>query len=422
MLVPSLALPKQAPLKSCLLAAAASILFFCLPAFATTETILHAFTGTSGPANPLVMDGSGNLYGATQSSGGQFFELSPDRSGGWNYTVLYTLSGNPSQCDIEGCYPTGPLTVDNSGNIYGVNEAGGANYAGTVFKLTKDSGGAWSYSVIYTFGAEFSGDGYRPQSVVYLKGALYGDTMYGGASNFGTVFSLTPNESGDWAETVLHSFENDNMDGIMPLAPLTFDPKGNLYGITTQGGPNSVGTLYELSPNGNAWSYRTLFNFESAGAPGLTSTPLVYSNAKLYGVAGNGGQYQSGVVYELSQSGGSWTQTILYTFAGGKDGTDPDGIALDSKGKIYGTTSEGGGLGVCKQPPDPENWYCGTAFSLTPSSTETWKKTILFRFGNSRGSNPIGLVLDQNDNVYGDTAGGGVTVPTGLVFKLSPSS
>jgi uncharacterized repeat protein (TIGR03803 family) len=39
----------------------------------------------------------------------------------------------------------------------------------------------------------FSGsDGRTPQSLINVSGTLYGVTVYGGAANGGTVFSLTP--------------------------------------------------------------------------------------------------------------------------------------------------------------------------------------------------------------------------------------
>jgi hypothetical protein len=43
------------------------------------------------------------------------------------------------------------------------------------------------------------------------------------------------------------------------------------------------------------------------------------------------------------------------------------GVVMDSKGRLYDTTFESGGRGVCTHCPSNTNMYCGTAFLLTPS-------------------------------------------------------
>ena len=63
---------------------------------------------------------------------------------------------------------------------------------------------------------------------------------------------------------VLYEFcTNDNcVDGNQPLGGLTFDSHGNLYGTTTEGGPNGQGVVFELSPDGGGqWAYSILYGF-----------------------------------------------------------------------------------------------------------------------------------------------------------------
>jgi len=55
-----------------------------------------------------------------------------------------------------------------------------------------------------------------------------------GPNNDGTVFELKANTDGTWSESVLHNFAGT--DGSFPIAGLTFDPTGNLYGATDGGG------------------------------------------------------------------------------------------------------------------------------------------------------------------------------------------
>jgi uncharacterized repeat protein (TIGR03803 family) len=85
-------------------------------------------------------------------------------------------------------------------------------------------------------------------------GNIYGTTIFGGASRnctgvgCGAVFKL--DASGK--ETVLHSF-TDGKDGGFPLAGLSKDAAGNLYGVASGGGdasckPNGCGTVVKIAP------------------------------------------------------------------------------------------------------------------------------------------------------------------------------
>lgn len=80
------------------------------------------------------------------------------------------------------------------------------------------------------------------------KGTLYGTTLYGGANSCGryygcgTVFSIAPAGK----ETVLHSF-GASSDGALPQAGLV-DVDGALYGTTIYGGAHDEGTVYSLKP------------------------------------------------------------------------------------------------------------------------------------------------------------------------------
>ena len=62
----------------------------------------------------------------------------------------------------------------------------------------------------------------------------------------GTVFELKL-VSGKWTEHVLHRFQSAQ-DGKQPEAGLIFDKHGNLYGTTSSGGANNVGTVFEIVP------------------------------------------------------------------------------------------------------------------------------------------------------------------------------
>ena len=74
----------------------------------------------------------------------------------------------------------------------------------------------------------------------------------------GAVFKLTKNSNGSWTESVLYSFVGGT-DGATPESDLTFDPAGNLYGTTWSGGLYSAGTVFKLVPNSDGPWLKTSF-------------------------------------------------------------------------------------------------------------------------------------------------------------------
>jgi uncharacterized repeat protein (TIGR03803 family) len=216
------------------------------------ESVLHSFKDTDGkyPQPIVVFDASGNVYGTTQQGGadgcGTAFELTPASGGGWIEKVLHNFSNNGK----DGCYPNGSLIRDAAGSLYGTTETGGSpRGVGTIFELTPQPGGGWSERLLHVFGA--STDGSQPYAGLTsdASGNLYGTTIGGGVNKSGTVFKLTPIIGGTWTETVLYSFcsQSSCADGSIPVAGLTLDAAGHLYGTTWYGGAHNYGTVFEIT-------------------------------------------------------------------------------------------------------------------------------------------------------------------------------
>jgi uncharacterized repeat protein (TIGR03803 family) len=96
------------------------------------------------------------------------------------------------------------------------------------------------------------GDGYFPQDGLVFDGFgnLYGTTFFGGDRNHceggcGVIFKLMPESGGVWKETVLHYFVDN--PGAWPIAGLTFDATGNIFG-TTGGWAGELGSVFEIMP------------------------------------------------------------------------------------------------------------------------------------------------------------------------------
>jgi uncharacterized repeat protein (TIGR03803 family) len=145
---------------------------------------------------------------------------------------------------VDGSEPGyGSLVLDKSGNLYGTTSGGGTNFLGTVFELSPKTGGGWSETILWDFGS--GEDGAFPYAGVIFdtSGNLYGTTFQGGEYDDGSVFKLTPNLT----ESLLHSFNNNGVDGFEPYAGLLLN-HGVLYGTTPGGGKDGFGTVFRVKP------------------------------------------------------------------------------------------------------------------------------------------------------------------------------
>jgi uncharacterized repeat protein (TIGR03803 family) len=276
--------------------------------------------------------------------------LIPQPDGTWVEEILHNFHGSGS----DGANPWPGLVLDAAGNLYGTTYYGGSSAecgkfgCGTVFELTPGASGTWNEKILRNF---HPSAGMNPIAALTLdaSGNLFGTTAYGGTNFYGTVFELTPTASGQWNETVLHNFSSGPSDGADPEAGVTFDSAGNLYGTTFLGGSQGYGMLYELTPSaGGVWTETIVHSFLPDFTDGAQPGPgaLVFDSAgNLYGATGTGGISFQGAVFEFTPSvGGGWTESILHNFAPGPGGYYPfSSLILDSAGNIYGTTGAYGG-------------------------------------------------------------------------------
>jgi uncharacterized repeat protein (TIGR03803 family) len=160
--------------------------------------------------------------------------------------------------------------------------------------------------------------------------------------------------------TVLHTFSGGADGGVPLYVKLVRDSAGNLYGTTNGGGASGLGTLFRLDAKDK--------------------------------------------------------ETVLHNFTGGTDGKNPaSGVLRDAAGNLYGTTQLGGAPGSY-----------GVVFELTAAG----KFSVPYAFkgfsggGGDGGYPQASLFRDWHGNLYGTTAGGGISTPQcqrggGTVFKLT---
>lgn len=205
-------------------------------------TIVHAFSDTIGGtsdgrfATSLIQDKEGNFYGTTYEGGsfnhGTVFEI--DAASGTE-KVLYSFGGLPN--DTQGL-PTS-LIQASDGNFYGTTAVGGpAGTSGQVFKMTREG----VVTLLYQLDGKV--DGAEPRALVEgSDGDLYGVTWIGGAEGAGTVFKVSPSGTA----SVLHAF-SPNGGGKAPI--VLIESSGQFYGIAEAGGADNSGTFFQLSPSG----------------------------------------------------------------------------------------------------------------------------------------------------------------------------
>jgi uncharacterized repeat protein (TIGR03803 family) len=346
--------------------------------------------------------------------------------GASKFKVLYEFTGG-----ADGSTPTG-LIIDKLGNLYGTTGAGGATGNGTVFKLEPLPGGTWKETVLHSFNGP---DGAAPEAglISDASGNLYGTTTQGGrpcpyvsSTGCGVVFKLKPKSDGTWTESVLYSFKGGASDGYDPLAGLTFDKAGNLYGTTALEGSGGAGDVFQLKRNSNGtWTENILYMFTGNGPDGVSpDSTLVFDGAgNLYGTTDQGGNmncaalYGCGVAFKLTPDPGeNWSESVLYTFCSETNCTDgkyPGDMVFDKAGNLYGITASGGHSDLSSDSD-------GTVFRLSESGGSR-KEDVLYRFDGAQGTGPdAGPIFDAAGNLYGTAVSGG-SANDGVVFKMAPS-
>ena len=313
------------------------------------HTVLYSFTGGADGGEPykgVTLGRDGSLYGTAVTGGsgnceggcGVVYKLT-NSGGTWTQTVIHAFTGGD-----DGSGPGARVTVDRSGNVYGMTPTGGAYGLGTIYKISQTIGGTWTFGVIHTFTGGADGGSGSAGRMILRNGHLYGAATAGGTYGSGVVFELAPRGIGEWNFRTIYSFRGQP-DGSFPYGALLFDRLGNIYGTTYYGGANGTGAVYELSPRQTGeWAVRIIYSFQTGSDGNSPISNLVPDTAgNLYGTTSEGG-LGTGTVFKLSPiGGGQWTETVVHAFQGPPDGGfSYNGMVVDPFGNFYGATVHGG--------------------------------------------------------------------------------
>ena len=308
-------------------------------------------------------------------------------------TIQYPFCSQTNCAD--GAKPEAGLIKGSDGSFYGTTMIGGsASNFGTVFKITPSG----TLSTLYSFGSQ-TNDGAFPAAGLLQgsDGNFYGTTFEGGLPDEGTVFKITP--SG--ALTTLYSFGTQTNDGAFPEAALVEGSDGNFYGTALDGGAKNNGTIFRITPSG---IFTLLYSFGSQPNDGANPAGalLQASDGDFYGTTTVGGANHIGTVFKMTPAG---VLNTLYSFGTQtNDGNSPNGSLIEgSDGNFYGTTFSGGANGK------------GTVFNITPSG----QLSMLHSFDSDGAFPEAGLIAGSDGKFYGTTNGGGSN-QLGTVFEVWP--
>lgn len=308
-------------------------------------SILKSFAGANGdgavPMACLVQSTNGDLYGTTmwdnqnggiETGNGTVFKLKLDGSG---YQVLWHFSGG-----FGGSNPYGALLQANDGHLYGTTMNGGSASRGTIFRLNLDGTG---YSIIKSFGDTNPNDGYHPYAglIQGSDGMLYGTTSVGGVDGNGTVFRLALDGTG---YSILKNFSGGVADGAVPWAGLLQGRDGRLYGTTISGGISGFGTIFGLNPDGTGFVLLKAFTGNDGKYP---EAGLIQArNGILYGTTSSGGNPSlllgAGTVFQMDPKGTGFVSLKVFAQNAGQGFLLESGLIQVADGTLYGTTDDGG--------------------------------------------------------------------------------
>ena len=401
---------------------------------ATPITVIAKFNVTNGqqPMGGVTFDAAGNMYGTTYrgdsgvagangvatNAGGVVWEIAHGTHTITDLAVMDGYGSDPGE-------PYGNVSVDADGTVYGTTSSGGTasrSVYGEVFKVVAGSG---TLTDIGDIGVG-ANPGWHPVAGVTrdAAGDLFGTTQYGSTNNAGTIWEIPAGGT----LTTLASLLGTSPNGREPVAGVTLDGQGNLYGTTQHGGVNgtaSSGTVWEL-PRGSDTVLPLASFGQQDGDP--VGDVTVDAGGDVYGTTTSGGANRAGLVWEVVA--GTNTITNLASFAGNNittsiNGYGPSGnVVLDGAGNLFGTTTNGGTSAF------------GTVWEIPAGGT----LTTIASFSGVNGSAPYGnVMLDAQGNLFGTTSaggpanagvvwemagvgvGGGTAVPTALTLTPNPA-
>jgi uncharacterized repeat protein (TIGR03803 family) len=387
-----------------ILASSIVIVSMTSPFYAAAQQLnaVHTFVcnGEEGEGNcpdggvptSIIQGSDGNFYGVAsetlqqpEEAGGLVFSLTP--SG--DFSVLYAFEPGQANNFPDGQDPV-QLVEGPDGMLYGETDLGGANNAGTVFRLNRDGSG---FQLIHSF-CYNCGTGYDPLGLAAGNDAVYGATFYSGSSKCacGTIFRVDvatgaykivkqtktvpsnplsgPNGMLYWTvqgDLFIYNETTGKIQGINLNLPrgddhfkgsagsLVFGANGNLYGI--YGAPGKGSGLFEIQPDG---TNLVLFPLNPNLIQGISSGLVLGGDGNLW-MEQSEEEAGYGEILTISPTDGSVIQSLTPFSQTSAVGGYPDDLISAANGSLWGLTMLYG------EAPEGSSGE-GVVFSLTPQN------------------------------------------------------
>ena len=256
----------------------------------TNYTILHDFRFASGDqSHSCFVEYNGMLYDMTAKGGahgaGVMFQIAPDGSG---YHHNYSFR------EIGGSQPHGALAL-SGGVFYGMTRKGGKHDFGVIFSIDPDGK---HYHRLHDFkGGKYDGATTDHGYVTISGSTMYGMTTMGGVANDGVVFSMNLDGTNF---TILHTFGKKTHDGRNPYGSLMLNG-ADLYGTTANGGDFGKGTVFHITTDGATYQVLHSFSGKPDGEKPIDNVTLI--NGMLYGMTTKGGANKLGTIFAVPVTG-----------------------------------------------------------------------------------------------------------------------
>ena len=337
--------------------------------------------GTSQPLGALVIDGSGNLYGAAATGGTNFG------------STIYQLGGPAYQTQnlflLNSVSLLMGVVSDSAGNIYGYSNNSGTY---TVYQWVKST---QTINALHSFSSASPLSGYTLTGDLFLDSAgnVYGRTAQGGANSRGLIYEL----SGTNKQTLTTLY---NFTASSGSNPIVVDSSGNVYGIY---GPSSNWAFYKITNSTKAITISSQY-FGSASLN--TSSLMMDSSGNIF--------IESGTQILKFSSGSILNSvfTVVATLSAANGSNFYGALKMDGAGNLYGVTQSGGAYGF------------GTIFEYVVSTN-----SVITRYNFTSNNlltdvtywNPI--TVDSAGNIFipVQNGGGGASGP-GAIYELSANT
>jgi uncharacterized repeat protein (TIGR03803 family) len=376
--------------------------------YATTATLLASFTGLNGYGN-LIEDAAGDFFVTSTNGGansdGAVYEIA-DTGNGYSISPVFSFDGT------DGEEPGATLVADAGGDLFGTIPYA----AGGVFELTgtgfQAAPPASAPTVVSITALPNTGDATTGTLVTLTVSMTQTVTVSGGIPdlilNDGGTATYDAAASGGTTLTFDYTVQRGQITSALAVSGF------NVNGATIQDGSGDIASFVRPPETfaGLAVNFATLANFPSAAGDdtGPVSGLIADANGDLFGVTSLGGPNGVGSVFEITHTSTGYASTpATLASLNGTDGSYPSGELLaDSTGDLFGTTLRGGA--------DSD----GTVFEVVNTSTGYASTPMtLATFNGANGAYSYGpLIADAAGDLFGTTQQDGAQYAEGTVFEI----